>query len=66
MRDINAYEVFVRKPERRLRYKWEDNILKNLKVVACECVHCIELAWDRIHWWTLLYPDEHDERQGIS
>ena len=53
------YRVLVRKPEgkrplRRLRHRWVDNIRMDLQEVGCGYLDCIELAQDRDRWWTLV------------
>ena len=50
-----VYRVLVGKPEgkrplRRLRHKWEDNIKMDLQEVLCGGVDWIELAQDRDRW----------------
>ena len=47
-----VYRVLVGKPEgrrplRRPRHRWEDNIRMDLREVGCGCVDWIELAQDR-------------------
>jgi len=53
------YRVLVGKPEgkrplRRPRHKWEDNIKMDLKDVRCCCMDWINLAQDRDRWQTLV------------
>jgi len=48
----NAYKILVGKPEgkrpfRRSRHRWEDNIRMDLKEIGWEVVDCIHLAEDR-------------------
>jgi hypothetical protein len=48
----NAYKILVGKPEgkrpfRRSRDRWEDNIRVALKEIGWEVVDCIHLAEDR-------------------
>jgi hypothetical protein len=50
--DENAYKIFVGKPEgkrplRRRRRRWEDNIKTNLKEIGIEGIDLINLAEDR-------------------
>ena len=50
-----VYRVLVGIPEgkiplRRLRHKWEDNIVMDLPEVGCWGMDCIELAQDRYRW----------------
>ena len=51
----NAYRVLVGKPERkrplrRPRRRWEDNIKINLREVGCDPRYWIALAEDRVQW----------------
>jgi hypothetical protein len=53
------YRVLVGKPEgkrplRRPRCRWEDNIKVDLQEVGCGGMDWIELAQDRARWWALL------------
>jgi len=55
-RDI--YRVLVEKlegkrPLRRPRHRWEDNIMMDLQEVGCEGMDWIELAQDRDRWRAL-------------
>jgi hypothetical protein len=55
----NAYRVLVRKPEgkrppRRPRHKWVDNIKKDLREIGCDGMDWIDLAQDRDQWRTLV------------
>jgi hypothetical protein len=54
-----VYRVLVGKPEGkrplgRLRYRWEDNIKRDLQEVGCGSMDWIELAQDRNRWWALV------------
>ena len=54
-----VYRVLVVKPEgrrplRRPRHRWEDNIRKDLREVGCGCVDWMELAQDRDRWRALV------------
>ena len=54
-----AYRVLVEKPEgkrplRRPRRRWVDNIRMDLQEVGCGYVHWIGLAQDRDSWRTLV------------
>ena len=54
-----VYRVLVGKPEgkrplRRPRHKWEDNIKMDLQEVGCGGVDWIELAQDRERWRSLV------------
>jgi hypothetical protein len=54
-----AYRVLVGKPEgrrplKRPRRRWEDNIKKDLREVRCGCVDWIGLAQDRDRWRALV------------
>jgi hypothetical protein len=54
-----AYWVLVGKPEgrrplRRPRHRWEDNIKTDLREVGCWCVDWIGLAQDRDRWRALV------------
>ena len=51
--------ILVGKPEgkrplRRHRRRWEDNIKMDFQVAECEGMDWIELAQDRDRWWALL------------
>jgi hypothetical protein len=55
----DVYRVLVEKPEerrpmRRPRRRWEDNIRMDLREVGCGCVHWMELAQDRDRWRALV------------
>jgi hypothetical protein len=55
----NAYSVLVEKPEgkrpcRRLRHTWEDNIRMYLREIKQECVDWMHLAQDRDQWQALV------------
>jgi len=43
-----------RRPLRRPRHRWEDNIRMDLREVGCECVDWMELAQDRERWCALV------------
>jgi hypothetical protein len=52
----NSYTVLVikrggRRPPRRCRGRWEDNIKIDLEEIACECVNWCYLTQHRDHWW---------------
>jgi hypothetical protein len=54
-----VYRVLVGKPEgkrplRRTKHRWEDNIKIDLQKVGCGSMDWIELAQDRDRWWSLL------------
>jgi len=54
-----VYRVLVGKPEgrrplRRPRPRWEDNIRMDLQEVGCGCVDWMELAQDRDRWRALV------------
>jgi hypothetical protein len=54
-----VYTVLVGKPEgkrplRRPRRRWEDNIKSYLQEVGCGGMDCIELAQDRNRWRALV------------
>jgi hypothetical protein len=54
-----VYRVLVGKPEgkrplRRPRRRWEDNIKMDLQEVGCGCMDWIELAQDRDRWRALV------------
>jgi hypothetical protein len=56
---INAYEVFVGKPEGkrplgRPTNRWEDNIRTDLRETAWESVDWIHMAQDRVQKWALV------------
>jgi hypothetical protein len=46
----NTYNVFVRKPERNIPHRLENNIKINLKGTGCNNVDWIHLSHDRVHW----------------
>jgi hypothetical protein len=60
MRDSRGgYRVLVGKPEgkrplRKFRPRWEDNIKMDLQKVGCEGMDWIELAQDRDSWRALV------------
>jgi len=43
-----------KRPLRRHRRRWEDNIKMDFQVAECEGMDWIELAQDRDRWWALL------------
>jgi hypothetical protein len=54
-----VYRVLVGKPEgkrplRRPRHRWEDNIRMDLEEVGCRCEDWIGLAQDRDSWRALV------------
>jgi hypothetical protein len=56
---IGVYRVLVgktegKRPLRRPRCRWEDNIRMALQEVGCGCVDWIGLAQDRDRWWALV------------
>jgi hypothetical protein len=56
---INAYNILVGKPKgkrplRRPRHRWEDNIRMDLREIGLEGVDWIHLAQDRNQWWALV------------
>jgi hypothetical protein len=55
----NAYKILVRKPEgkrpfRRPRHRWEDNIGMDLGEIGWEGLNWIHLTQDRGQWWVLV------------
>jgi hypothetical protein len=51
-----VYRVLMGKPEgkrpfRRPRRRWEDNIEMDLQEVGCEGMDLIDVAQDRDRWW---------------
>jgi len=57
--DRGVYRVLVGKPEgrrplRRPRRRWVDNIKMDLQEVGCGYMDCIVLVQDRDRWWTLV------------
>jgi hypothetical protein len=55
----NVYKILVRKPEakrplRRPRHRWEDNIKMELRETGREDVEWINLAQNRSQWWALM------------
>jgi hypothetical protein len=55
----NAYSILVGKPEgkrplRRCRHRWEDNIIMYLGEIRWESVDWIHLAEDRDQWLVLV------------
>jgi hypothetical protein len=55
----NAYRILVRKAEvkrplRRPRCRWVDNIKMDLREIGWDGIHCIELAQDRSQWRALV------------
>jgi hypothetical protein len=56
---INAYKILIGKPDgkrpfRRLRFRWKDNIKMDLKEIRFGGVDWIHLAQDRDQWWALV------------
>jgi hypothetical protein len=54
-----VYRVLVGKPEgkrplRRPRHRWYDNIKMDLQEVGCEGLDWIDLAQDRDRWWAFV------------
>jgi hypothetical protein len=54
-----VYRFLVEKPEgkrplRRPRRRWEDNVAMDLQEVGCGCEDWIGLAHDRVRWRALL------------
>jgi len=54
-----VYGVLVRKPEvrrplRRPRRRWVDNIRMDLQEVGCGYMDWLGLTQDRDRWWTLV------------
>jgi len=54
-----VYRILVGKPGgkrplRRPRHRWEDNIKMDLQEVGCGGMDWIELAQDRDRWWALV------------
>jgi len=55
----NTYKILVskpegRKPHRRPRHRWEDNIRMDLREIGWEVVDWMHLAQDRDQWWALV------------
>jgi hypothetical protein len=55
----NAYRIFVGKPEgkrplRRPRRRWVDNIKMDLREIGCDGMDWIDLAQDRDQWRALV------------
>jgi hypothetical protein len=55
-----VYRVLVGKPEgkrplRRHRRRWEDNIKMDIQEVGCGGMGCFELAQDRDRWGAFVY-----------
>jgi hypothetical protein len=55
----NAYNILVGKPKgkrplRRNRHRWEDNIRLDLREIVWEDVKWMHLAQDRDQWWDLV------------
>ena len=53
------YRVLVGKPEgrrpvRRPRHKWDDDIKMDLQEVGCGGMDWIDLAQERDRWWALV------------
>ena len=53
------YRILVGKPEgkrplRRPKSRWKDNIKMDLQEVGCGCIDWIELAHNRDRWQTLV------------
>jgi hypothetical protein len=60
MGEMNAYRLLVRKPEgkrplRRPRHRWMDNIKKDLLEIVLNVVDWIGLAQGRYRWRALVY-----------
>jgi hypothetical protein len=56
----NAYKILVAKPEgrrppRRPRHRWEDNIRMDHREIGWYDVNLMCLAQDRDQWWALVY-----------
>jgi hypothetical protein len=45
------YKILVKKPFRRSRHRWEDNIKMDLREVSLVGVGWSHLAQDRDWWW---------------
>jgi hypothetical protein len=63
----NIYKILVEKPEgkrpfRRHTYRWEINIIADLRETGCEGVDLIHLAQDRDQWWGSC---EHGNEHGF-
>ena len=53
------YRLLVGKPEgkrplRRPRHRWEDNIKMDLQEMGCEDMDWIDVVQDRDRWWALV------------
>jgi hypothetical protein len=53
----SAFKILVRKPLRRMRRKWQDNIKTDLGEIGCEVWRWMELAKDCVHWWALVLAE---------
>jgi hypothetical protein len=54
-----VYRVLVGRPKgkrplRRLRCRWEDNIKMDLRDIGIDGVNSIWLAQDRVQWWAFV------------
>jgi hypothetical protein len=55
----NEYKILVgksegKRPLRRQRHRWENNIKINLKETACGDGEWIHVPWERVDWQALL------------
>jgi hypothetical protein len=55
----NAYNILVEKPERkrpirRPRHRWQNNIGMDLREIGWEGVEWMHMAQDRHQWWALV------------
>jgi hypothetical protein len=55
----NSFKILVRKfeekrPLRRPRYRWDNNIRMDLREIGWEDVDWIHLAQDSDHWWAFV------------
>jgi hypothetical protein len=70
----NTYNIFVRNPNRkrplrRRRHRWEDNIIMDLREIGWEGVEWMHLAQDRDQWQALVNVVMNlcvHKKQGIS
>ena len=54
-----VYRVLVgksegKRPDRRPRRRWEDNIKVDIQEVGCGSMEWIDLAQDKDRWWALM------------
>jgi hypothetical protein len=54
-----VYRVLVgksegKRPLRRPRHRWEDNIKMDLREIGIDGMNWIQLAQDRVQWWAFV------------